>query len=165
MTEVYVLIERQRSVMTRIFAYIALGLCIGTFLISLVVPLFLTAGIILAIVWYFLQFRSFKEYEYSFFDGDVKFAKIMNKSRRKRLKTLTMDEVVMIAPAGDRGLYKYENDHNVKKIDYTSGKRDIPYYQMVTKHENEMSIISFEPDEKYLDAVCVKYSQKVVRNK
>ena len=104
-----------------------------------------------------------KEFEYSFFDGDVRFAKVMNKSRRKALKSFSMDEVIQIAPAGDRCVYKYENDQSVKVIDYTSGYKDVPYYDMIVKNQDQISLIKFEPDEKYLDAVCVKYAQKVVR--
>lgn len=74
-----------------------------------------------------------------------------------------MEEVLQIAPAGDRSMYKYENDANTRKLDYTSGQKDVPCYEMVLKHDNELKLIRFEPDEKYLDAVCVKYAQKVTR--
>jgi hypothetical protein len=87
----------------------------------------------------------------------------MNKSRRKRLAVYTMEEVVQIAPAGDRCVYKYENDAAIKKLDYTSGRKDVPYYDMVVNIEGEMKLIKFEPDDKYLDAVAVKYAQKLVR--
>ena len=74
-----------------------------------------------------------------------------------------MDEVVTIAPAGDRSVYDYENDNSVQVKDYTSHKKDTPYYDLVIKKEAGTLLIKYEPDDEYLDAVQVKYAQKVVR--
>lgn len=163
MTEVYVLVERRKSTLMRVMTAAVLAIGILFALFSMIAPLFLSGALILIVVWYFFLFRSSKEYEYSFFDGELRFAKIMNKSRRKRLRVFTMDEVIQIAPAGDRSIYKYEQDNTVKKIDYTSGNKDVPYYNLIMKNEDGINMISYEPDDKYLDAICVKYGQKVIR--
>ena len=163
MTEVYVLVERKKSTLMRVVTAAVLAIGILFALFSMIAPLFLSGALILLVVWYFFLFRSSKEYEYSFFDGELRFAKIMNKSRRKRLRVFTMDEVIQIAPAGDRSIYKYEQDNTVKKIDYTSGNKDVPYYHLIMKNEDGLNMISYEPDDKYLDAICVKYGQKVIR--
>lgn len=163
MTEVYVLVERRKSTLMRVVTAAVLAIGILFALFSMIAPLFLSGALILLVVWYFFLFRSSKEYEYSFFDGELRFAKIMNKSRRKRLRVFTMDEVIQIAPAGDRSIYKYEQDNTVKKIDYTSGNKDVPYYNLIMKNEDGINMISYEPDDKYLDAICVKYGQKVIR--
>ncbi len=163
MTEVYVLVERRKSTLMRVMTAAVLAIGILFALFSMIAPLFLSGALILLVVWYFFLFRSSKEYEYSFFDGELRFAKIMNKSRRKRLRVFTMDEVIQIAPAGDRSIYKYEQDNTVKKIDYTSGNKDVPYYNLIMKNEDGINMISYEPDDKYLDAICVKYGQKVIR--
>ena len=163
MTEVYVLVERKKSTLMRVVTAAVLAIGILFALFSMIAPLFLSGALILLVVWYFFLFRSSKEYEYSFFDGELRFAKIMNKSRRKRLRVFTMDEVIQIAPAVDRSIYKYEQDNTVKKIDYTSGNKDVPYYNLIMKNEDGINMISYEPDDKYLDAICVKYGQKVIR--
>lgn len=164
MLEVYVLVERAKSLATRLLTYLFFALTVALFLLSVTgMTGFFPFVIVTGVIWYLFQFRMNKEFEYSYFDGEVRFAKVMNKSRRKRLGLYTMEEVLMIAPAGDRAMYKYENDASVKKIDYTSGKKDVPYYGMVIKQENALKLIKFEPDEKYLDAVCMKYAQKVTR--
>lgn len=163
MTEVYVLVERKKSTLMRVVTAAVLAIGILFALFSMIAPLFLSGALILLVVWYFFLFRSSKEYEYSFFDGELRFAKIMNKSRRKRLRVFTMDEVIQIAPAGDRSIYKYEQDNTVKKINYTSGNKDVPYYNLIMKNEDGINMISYEPDDKYLDAICVKYGQKVIR--
>ena len=70
-----------------------------------------------------------------------------------------MDDVIQIAPAGDRSVSQYERE-GVKVIDYTSHDKDTAYYDMVLKKEGETLLIKFEPDDKYLEAVEFKYRQK-----
>lgn len=164
MLEVYVLVEKKKSVILKLLTYVVLGLLIVCIWAALfIVPLYMTFALIFGVLWYLLQFCTNKEFEYSYFDGEARFAKIMNKSRRKRLGVYSMDEVVQIAPAGDRSVYKYENDRSVKVLDYSSRKSDAVCYDMVVNDGGRMLLIRFEPDEKYLDAACIKYSQKIVR--
>ncbi len=163
MYEVYVLVQRKKAVYTVLLGALFLALGIGCLLLSCVSVTAICFAIIFLFLWYLFQFQMNKEFEYSFFDGEVRFAKVMNKSRRKQLKSFSMDEVIQIAPAGDRCVYKYENDQSVRVVDYSSGYKDVPYYDMVIKNGEQISLIKFEPDEKYLDAVCLKYAQKVVR--
>lgn len=165
MYEVYVLIERKKSSANRLVSVLLLALAISIMAVALFLGSlsFVIFAIVCGVLWYFVTFRMFKEYEYSFFDGECRFARIMNKSRRKRLKVLSMDDVMQIAPAGERSVYKYENDSSVKVIDYTSGDKSVPYYEMIVKGANGIEMIKFEPDEEYLNAVCVKSAQKVIR--
>lgn len=162
MLEVYVLVPVRKSmamnflgIFTLVLGIISLVLACFSFLFAIPMLIFGGIGVL-------LTFYSKKEYEYSYFDGEARFAKVMNKSRRKALGIYSMDEVIQIAPAGDRCVYKYENDSNVKVKDYSSGT-GAPYYDMVVSKDGAMTLIKFEPDEKYLDAVAVKYAQKLVR--
>ena len=163
MYEVYVLVPVRKSFATVFAAVFSMVLAILCLLLSCVTMFMLPFVLVFGGLWYFLTFCSFKEFEYSYFDGEVRFAKIMNKSRRKRLAVYSMDEVSQIAPAGDRSVYRYETDHTVKVLDYTSQVKDQPYYEMVIQKEGDTYLIKFEPDDKYLDAVQVKYAQKVIR--
>lgn len=164
MLEIYVLVECKKSPLIRFLTYLSLLATVASLLLSCRYFVFMTVGVITIIIWYFLQFRQFKEYEYSYFDGECRFARIMNKSRRKRLRVISMDEVLQIAPAGDRSVSNYERDSAFKKIDYTSGT-GAPCYDLVIKQKSGCQLIRFEPDEEYLNAVCVKYGQKVIRRK
>jgi hypothetical protein len=74
-----------------------------------------------------------------------------------------MDEVVIIAPAGDRSVYNYENDSKCKVRDLTSGDPEAKVYTMVAKGEKGMELVKFEPDEEILGEICKKYAQKVKR--
>lgn len=163
MLEVYVLVDRKKSFLERC-------VCNGLFVLGAVflyATLFYSFVLIslsvLAFILGFIFTRRSTEYEYSYFDGDVRFAKIINKSKRKNLRGYVMDNVLIIAPEGDRSVYNYENDAQAKKRNLTTGKKDAKVYVMVAKSENGIEIIRFEPDEQYLDAVCIKYPQKVIR--
>lgn len=163
MLEVYVLVEKQKSLVMKVLsilcfvigAYFMYATLVGLIIFfAIAIPFF-------ALGW-FLHTRSI-EYEYSYFDGDFRFAKIFNKQKRKDLKGYGVENVIVIAPKGDRSLHQYENNAQVKKRDLTSGRKDAIVYCLVAKAEEDYQMTLFEPDEKYLDAVCVKYRQKVIR--
>lgn len=161
--EVYVLVPVRRGTSTIVGAT---GLLVGavlSMLLSCMNVYFIFLAMIFAVLWFLFTFRSNKEYEYSYFDGDMRFSKIMNKSRRKTLATYSMGDVIQIAPEGDRSVYRYENDKSVTVKDYSSGRKEAPKYDMVLSRADKTLLIKFEPDEQYLNAIELKYKQKVIR--
>lgn len=163
MLEIYVLVMKKPSIGILLLNALVLALAIVSLLLSCTVPFAIILAVLFAGIWYFIFMETRLEYEYSYFDGEARFAKIMNKSRRKKLQTYSLDEVIMIAPAGDRSVMNYENNPKIKRRNYTSRFKNVPYYDMVVRTGDGTELIKFEPDDAYLDAVCVKYSQKVVR--
>lgn len=165
MMEVFVLVPANSPVWTKILSCLAIAATVTTAFFMLMTGniIFLPLCAIFGGAWYFLSSTVNREYEYSYFDGEVRFARIVNKSRRKQLKTYSMDEVVKIAPAGDSSVSRFENDHNVSVKDFTSGKKQNPYYEMVVKDSEKYVLYKLELDDKYLDAICMKYASKVVR--
>lgn len=165
MLEVFVLVDRKPSPVKIFLGWLCMCLAIVSLFLMCVVNAFLVVALIFGGLWYWLIFMSRFEYEYSYFDGELRFAKVINKSKRKTLKGYNMEDVLQIAPAGDRSVYKYENDANVAKKDYTSAKKDVPYYDIVLKDSssNSITLIKAELDDQYLDAVCIKHKSKVIR--
>jgi hypothetical protein len=161
--EVYVLVPVRRSILTLMIGSICLALAIILGLLACNIPLALFAAVLLAMAWYYLSFRYYKEYEYSYFDGEVRFARILNKSHRKSIGTYSMEDVVAIAPAGDRTVQRYEGNSNVKVNDYTSHRKDTPYYEMVIQQEGQTLLFKLELDDEYLNEVEKKYRMKVAR--
>ena len=163
MLEVYVLVEKKKSIVRTLLSILCFAA--GAFFLYLslmgAIILFALAAPLLAL-GVFLKNRSI-EHEYSYFDGDFRFAKIINKQKRKELIGYDIENVIIIAPKGDRSLYQYENNPQVKTRDLSSGKNGAKLYVLVAKTEEDYQMTIFEPDEKYLDAVCIKYRQKVVR--
>ena len=163
MLEVYVIVEKQKAMIMKILstvsfvigAYFIYASLFGLIIFFAVAVPFIALGI-------FLRNRKL-EYEYSYFDGDFRFAKIINKQKRKDLIGYDAENVIVIAPKEDRSIYQYINNPQVKMRDLSSGKKDAKIYAMVAKTEEGYHLTCFEPDEAYLDAVCIKYRQKVVR--
>lgn len=163
MYEVYVLVPVRKSVIRLFFGLLFFVLGVISFVMTCYVAIFTIPMLIFGGFGYYLTFCADKEYEYSYFDGDIKIARIINKSRRKQIGEYSMGEVLNIAPAGDRSVMKYETDAMVKVKDYTSKDKTKSYYEMVVVNEGVTTLIKFEPDEKFLDSVMVKFPQKVVK--
>lgn len=161
--EVYVLVPKKRNILLHVcgLALLITGV-LALILTAIGVFVFLPVAVVGILLGYFLRTRNY-EYEYSYFDGDLRFAKIINKSRRKNLKGYKMEDVLTIAPIEDRSVYQYLNNSSNKLRDYTSGKTNAKVYAMVVKVPEGIEVIKYEPDDKYLDAICVKYRQKVIR--
>ena len=122
--EVFTLIARKKNVALVFVSYLLVALAAISLL---TICIGFAPGILFAVVFgliaYLMIMAQNTEFEYSYFDGELRFAKIKNKSRRKRLGIYSMESVAAIAPAGDRSVYNYENGNEIKKIDYTSGQR------------------------------------------
>lgn len=163
MFEVYVIVEKQKSLVMKFLS--ALCVVIGAYLVYFALGgwiLYMVSAVLFIGLGWFLYTRRV-EYEYSYFDGDFRFAKIINKQKRKELKGYDAENVLIIAPKGDRSLYQYENGNQIKVRDFSSGKKDAKIYGMVAKTQAGDQLTWFEPDEEYLDAVCIKYGQKVIK--
>jgi type IV secretory pathway VirB3-like protein len=161
--EVYVLVQVRRSLGATLLGVVCLALAIVLLLLGCSSIIMVYLAVLLIAAYYFLAFRYRVEYEYSYFDREVRFAKIWNKSRRKSLGFYSMEDVAVIAPAGDPSVARYENDSRVKVRDYTSRTKGTPYYEMVIQQEGETLLFKLELDEPYLEAVEKQYRQKVIR--
>jgi hypothetical protein len=124
--------------------------------------LFSIPAVVFAIVWYFQAFQSDIEWEYTYFDGDLNMARIKAKRKRKRIAAVSMEDVLTIAPKGDRSTFKYENDSNISCKKLTSGNPDAKVYNLIVKAEGNITRYEFEPDEEMLNAIMVKYPRQVV---
>lgn len=135
-----------------------------SFVLAIFVPIiFLIPAVIFAILWYFQAFRSDIEYEYTYYDGEFRFAKIKAKRKRKGLGRVSMEDVLAIAPKGERSVYKYENDKSLPYKDLTSGEPDAKIYELIFKGEKGINRYEIEPDEDMLDEVMVKYPRMVIK--
>ena len=162
--EVFTLVQRKKSPAMIFVSWIFAALAVVSFLlICQGVALGFLIAVAFGFISYFIFMSQNVEYEYSYFDGELRFAKIKNKSRRKHLATYSMESVVTIAPAGDRSVYNYENGGELKTVDYSSGLKDIPYYDIVIKSPDANVLIKAELDDRFITEVEKKYRSKVKR--
>ena len=161
--EVYVLVSKEKSLFlkTTTLAFWVIA-AMTTLYVLMGYIVFFPMAVLAWVIAIFLKTRNY-EYEYSYYDGELRFAKIINKKKRKELKTYLMEEVITIAPVEDISIYPYLNEKNAKVRDFTTGRQDAKVYVAVVKNANGMELVTYEPDEKYLNAVCIKYGHKVKR--
>lgn len=161
--EVYVLVTKEKSlfIKTTTLALFVMA-AMSTLYVVLGYIAFFSMALLTWVTMFILRNRHI-EYEYSYYDGELRFAKIINQSKRKELNTYLMEEVVTIAPLEDRSVYSYINDKSAKVTDLTTGKLNANVYVAVVKNANGIELVKYEPDEKYLNEVCIKYGYKVKR--
>ncbi len=163
MNEKLVIVPRRNTVGKKILNFAWFVLALLFLLAAFLMPIFFLVAMVFAAVWYFQAFQSDIEYEYTYFDGEFRFAKIKAKRKRKNIGEVEMEDVVAIAPKGDRSVYKYETDRNVSYRNLTSGEPDAKIYELIYKGDKGFCRYEFEPDEEMLDAVIVKYPRMVIK--
>lgn len=165
MNEKLVIVPRVKTGMRKVLNVVLfVASCVLLLLASFVSPfLFFIPALLVVGVWVWQGFFANVEYEYTYFEGELHLARITNKSRRKNLVDVNMEDVITIAPKGDRSVYKYENDKALKYKDLTSGDASAKVYELIYKSEKGMCRYEFEPDEEMLDAIRVKYPRTVVK--
>ena len=119
-------------------------------------------GIVLAIVCgiaaYLLSVFSHVEYEYLYVDKELQIDRILARSSRKRMETLDLNELEILAPVRSHELDRYRNG-NYKKADYSSGEEanEQKKYMLIV---NDKQII-FEPTEELVKTVRMFAPRKV----
>ena len=153
------LVAKGRKTMTMAaFVVACILLLLATFLSPII---FFIPALIMIAVWVYLGYTTNIEFEYTYFDGELRFAKITNKARRKKIAEINMEDVLILAPKGDRAVYKYENDKNMKCKNLCSGSEDARVYELIAKDGEKLTRFEIEPDEEMLNAICVKYARVV----
>ncbi|HHY82382.1 MAG TPA: hypothetical protein GX505_06845 [Clostridiales bacterium] len=89
------------------------------------------------------------EYDYTFTNGILDIAKVINNSRRKKLLSANIKEFEIIAPASDDGFMKMLQYPGIKKFNYFLNRGGGLYYGIFT-HNGDKSILVFEPSEEML---------------
>mgnify|MGYP005905847243 FL=1 len=80
------------------------------------------------------------EYEYLYLDKEITIDKIMAKTRRKRVLTIDVNKIEILAPEKSYQLDSYRN-RQVKVIDYSAG-HDLP--------DQKLYVMFYEGSQKYL---------------
>lgn len=165
MNEKLVIVPRMKTGGRKVLNVVLFAVACALLLLAIFVApfVFFIPALIVAGIWAWQSFFSNVEYEYTYYDGELRFAKITNKSRRKNLTLVNMEDVLALAPKGDRSVYKYENDNALKCKALTSGDASAKVYELICKSEKGMCRYEFEPDEEMLDAIRVKYPRTVVK--
>lgn len=122
--------------------------------------IFMILFLVLLFVDYYVLRRMDVEFEYTYFDGSIDIAKVMNKQFRKELFSTNIKEDMEIVAPSEHGDLKY---HKVEKtLNYSSMIPKNKTYTMVTSHKGQKIKVIFEPNEKMLNAMRDVAPRKVI---
>lgn len=117
--------------------------------------------VVFALNTYFYR-RGKIEYEYLYCDDVLIVAKIINKSKRKNMAKIEMDNVELVAPITAPEARNFEL---LPKKDFASAKRKNPIYIMVTVIKGKKVRLLLEPSEKLLYCFRMKLGTRMVSAK
>lgn len=164
MHEKLVIVSEKKKLWKRILTVALFVVTCVFFLLALMAPVFFSIiTVLFAVLWYFMAFQTGIEYEYTYYDGEMRFSKIIAKRKRKGIAMVQMDDVIAFAPKGDRSVYKYENDNGLFYKNLTSGTGDKKVYEFVFKGDKGIHRYEIEPDEDMLDEILIKYPRSVIK--
>lgn len=130
----------------------------------LVHPLFLAVAVAAgAATWYVITSLDL-EYEYLYVNGDIDIDKIMNKQRRKRVESLELDSLELLAPAGSHELDSYAARSGCVHRDYTSGNEKQPAVVWVSSKERQTTLVKLELDREVLEDLRRHAPSKISRD-
>lgn len=139
---------------------------IGSALMCGICALFMFMGLIWAIILaavfgvlsYILTLYNTVEYEYLYVDKELQIDRILARSNRKKMLTLDLNELVILAPLRSHELDSYRNG-NYKTVDYSSGDEANAQskYMLIV---NDKQVI-FEPTEEMVKTIRMFAPRKV----
>lgn len=135
--------------------------CVAANLFDTMMPVFQSIPMVVVVVsitTYFYH-RGKIEYEYIYCDDVITIAKIINKSKRKNIASIEIDNIELFAPIKSNEL---EHFSNLKKVDFASARKKGDVYGVVTPYQGSNSIIMLEPSEKMLSCMKIKLGRKYV---
>ena len=143
MNETYVecLVAKGVSTWAKFVRILLVMLTVGFALIGMVgVVIALPIALVLGFAAWFVYMHTDTEYEYLYLDKEITIDKIMAKTRRKRVLTIDVNKIEILAPEKSYQLDSYRN-RQVKAIDYSAG-HDLP--------DQKLYVMFYEGSQKYL---------------
>lgn len=125
----------------------------GIFYLLTLEGILLIGLVALAAADYFVLPRFNLEYEYLYVNGELDIDKIMGKAKRKRVCSLEMNKLELMAPLSSHALDSYKNNKNINMTDYSSGVENKGRYGLVMQGDNGPFMIILEPNEEILNDI------------
>lgn len=127
-------------------------------------PILIVGAVLLIAGYVFLIPRASREYEYLFIQGDFSVDVVYSQSKRKKMMEFSVREADIVAPVNSHRLDYYNNNQNLKVVDFSSGNPDHRRFAVITRLDSQLTKIIIEPDQK-LEQMMIDYSpSKVFRD-
>lgn len=114
-------------------------------------PFCLIGAVLLGIADYFILPKTDLEYEYLFVNGEFDVDVIMSQQKRKRVCSFSLKESDIAAPVKSHRMDYYNNNQNMKVMDYSSGNPEHEQFAIITRVNEETCKVIIEPDQDLKD--------------
>ncbi len=155
------LIKRQTGAKDKAVKVVMILVAAACVVLAPVIPLgWVVAALVIAAV-VFLIGRMDIEYEYMYINGDLDIDVIYRKAKRKRICSVNISEMELLAPVGSFELKQYQK---AKTFDYSSGAKNKKTYGLIVSRQGQKAQIIFEPNETIVEGLFLLAPRKVIRN-
>ncbi len=137
-------------VVTALLAFMMLSTLMRGFNVYVLLFVLVTGAIAFLLFLYRDRLRT--EYEYTFTNGDLDFAKVFNNQKRKTLGTMRVKNVDAFGPVNSEGFRKIINMSDLKRRNWFLNREANLYYFYYQKEGNK-NIIVLEPSEELVDMI------------
>ena len=156
--------NRTMDEFTYYFSWLVIAIC-GVYAMTMLVQLtaifasgawlslifgLLAAGVAVAIFFYHDRLRT--EYEYTFTNGSLDFARVFNNKRRKSLGSLNVRTVEAFGPVSGQAFKRYASMQNVR-IDRWFLNREANLHYFFFQKEGQRRLIVMEPSEEMIGMI------------
>lgn len=161
MNEVYyeVMVAKKFSPLMKALQISATGMTVVCVLATLIGMLWaVLPAVLFGVGAYLLKIFNCVEYEYLYIDKEIQIDRILSRESRKRMETLDLNKLEVLAPIRSHELDRYRN-RDVKVKDYSSGmeENNASKYMLVMKDKQ----IIFEPTEEMVKTIKMFAPRKV----
>lgn len=154
------LVKKKREAKETVIKAVMIVLTVLGFLFNIFIPF----GIVLACLLVVADVVTFRrldiEYEYMYLNGELDIDMILHKERRKKLCSIRLEDIEIIAPTGAVELDNYKN---IQVTDYSSRYEGAETYDVVCSVSGEKRRVRFEPKEAVLQDMWMRAPRKVIR--
>ncbi len=116
-------------------------------------------AIVLGVGCYFVSQNVDLEYEYLHLNDELDIDKIMNKSKRKRVATIDLGSVEVVAPLGSHALDRHQQ---LKVLDFSAKDPNQKPFVMVCKVGDNMTKVVLQMNQKMIKDLKYRMPRKVV---
>ena len=104
------------------------------------------------------------EYEYTFTNGEMDFARVMNNNKRKHLFSFNARSIERMAPLEDAEFPRYRSMQDARKFTLVLNPGNKLYYLFFVNDKGEKALVTMEPSETMVNMIA-EYAgpKKVIR--
>ncbi len=154
--------KRKETAGTFALRFLLVFVAIIAFLLTFQNSILLIVSAILIVVIIYIFPKLSVEYEYVYCDGQLDFDKIMGNAKRKTALKIDFEQVEIMAPEGSHALDGYTYVKTAVK-DFSSRRKEVKPYVIVIRKGETATKILFEPNEKMINSIKLRYPRKIAQ--